>query len=471
MRIILRHSLCIMGAFLAVWAPAGCGAVMDNLGFGQPTVRSVSPANNAVNIPGGAEIVVRFSKEMDRVKTAEEFSLSTTEGEVYGYFSWEDGGTTMRFQPRTPLDGTLYTVSVSTGAEDMDGNDLEKEFSSVFYVNTDSQRPAILSYDPANDSLGISPLANVNVNFSEPVDLDSIYSAITLTPSVEGTFQWNPAHTSITFDPLYELEYGTTYTATVSDSLRDANGNSLQESLSFNFTVGDDFIKPTVLSVLQLPAGAAWDETATTNGIERAGDLLITFSEQVARADMEGAITLTPDAGFYIDANITDTTARLVFDSPLESETAYTLKIAKSIRDVQHNQLEREYAYRFFTNGPLSLRPTVLTMADAGGDWNPTEIEPLTYAGLEYAGVVIRFSQAMRPASINVTIDIAAGSAQGSPQAINPEWNGALTEYTFAMDDMYAGKVYRIRVKGGSTGARDANGNSMKEDFVQYVRF
>ena len=83
----------------------------------------------------------------------------------------------------------------------------------------------------------------------------------------------------------------------------------------------------------------------------------------------------------------------------------------------------------------------------------------------------------MNPTTISVSIETTVGSG-GVARVINPLWPESttppvekLTQYHFAIKNVAAGNVYKIIVKGGKRGARDVNGNYLKEKYVQLIRF
>lgn len=477
-----------------------CSYIDEKMGFDCPKVISIYPSNFTTNVASNVTVKVSFSKSMDTVKTNESFSLSSTSGTIDGYFRWPEGNKTMTFEPKNSLaDAQMYTIMITSEAEDKDGNDLDETYTSVFYVNTDLSPPTVIANTPANDATGILPDTNIIITFSEAMDIDTIYDGITITPAVQGTYFWNDTHTVITFEPLYDLSYGNTYSVILSKSLKDVNGNTLQEQMIFNFTVGDDFLKPRVQTVRQDPPGTApagytlndpWQEGMINYAIEKQNNIVIIFSEPVQRNTMYDAITIIPRCDFYIQANPTDTLATLVFNTPMNSESNYTLTISTIISDVQNNSLDREYLFHYFTNSVNSLQPTVEYITDPnfdtdGWDYPPSDpdasqdywtlgsTETLSWAE-PYTNVHIIFSAIMDPETVTVTIDRVVGSS-GTVHVVEPDWPSIppaqFRVYEFALEGVQAGDTYKITVKGGSKGAKDVQGNYMEEDFVQYVRF
>ncbi|GEM_PF-541741 len=495
-----KKTIIVMLFLIANMVFSECSYIDEKMGFDRPKVISIYPSNFMTDVASNVIVEVSFSKSMDTIKTNESFSLSSASGNVDGYFRWSNGDKRMTFEPKNSLtDAQMYTIIITSEAEDKDGNDLEETHTTVFYVNTDLNPPTVIANTPANDATGILPDASIIITFSEAMDIDTIYDGITITPAVQGTYSWNGTCTVITFDPLYDLSYGTTYTVTLSESLKDVNGNALRDQQKFSFTVGDDFIKPTVQTVRQNPEGTApagytlndpWQEGSINYAIEKQNNILITFSEPVLRNTMYDAITITPGCDFSIQANPTDTVATLMFNAPMNSESNYTLTIETIISDVQNNALDREYVFHYFTNSVNSLRPTVEYITDPnydtdGWDYPPSDpdasqdywtlgsTETLSWAD-PYTNVHIIFSAVMDPETVTVTIERVIGTA-GPAYMVEPDWPNIapalLRVYEFDLEGVQAGNTYRITVKGGSKGAKDVHGNYMKEDFVQYVRF
>jgi subtilisin family serine protease len=109
-------------------AIAGCSAAapQDNAA---PAVSTVSPTENAADVPASANVSVTFSEPMNTTVTqGEAFSLVPAGGggAVSGTFSWS--GQTMTFDPSSNLAaGAQYTATVSTAAKDLAGNALASQ--------------------------------------------------------------------------------------------------------------------------------------------------------------------------------------------------------------------------------------------------------------------------------------------------------------------------------------------------------
>ncbi len=473
-----------------------CDNLEERLGFDRPEVVSVSPARFAEGVPADTAVRIVFSRDMDTAKTNQAFRLNSESGGCRGSFRWPNGRTLVFF-PEGPLYDNMYTITLAETAEDRKGNDLREGIESVFYVNSDLTPPRVLSHTPERNATGVHPAPEtdpilyagsfIRVIFSEAMDMDSIYAGFTISPPVQGLFCWNDIRTEVVFTPIYNLHYGTTYTITLGTSIRDINGNKLREQFSWGFTVGDDFTGPSITSVYQPQSGAAptpWEEDTDNPGCEKNGDIVLVFDEPVSRESACDAVTISPPAEFHIESPEESSAITIKFDEPLESEKAYQLKIASSLSDVHGNSMEREYRYRFITDGPASTRPGVICITDTRLGfaepwtgpyecWAASEIEPVTaYGPGEY--VYILFTKEIDPVSINIAIDRSFGPSGTRPKVSQIDWPdippGPFRAYRFALSELITGTTYKITLRGGPGGLRDSEGNTMKEDYIQFFK-
>ncbi len=116
----------------------GCGGSSGGSGTNAPdttvpTVSSTFPTDGATDVKVNSVISVTFSEEMDDATiTSATLTLEDAASNAVGG-SVSCSGTTATFTPGANLDfNTTYTLSVSTGAEDLAGNALEGESSLSF---------------------------------------------------------------------------------------------------------------------------------------------------------------------------------------------------------------------------------------------------------------------------------------------------------------------------------------------------
>jgi glycosidase len=61
--------------------------------------------------------------------------------------------------------------------------------------------PVVVSNSPAHDAANVPVNASIILQFSKPMDTNSVQSAFVTSPAVAGTFTWSAAHDTVTFTP------------------------------------------------------------------------------------------------------------------------------------------------------------------------------------------------------------------------------------------------------------------------------
>lgn len=107
---------------------------LDNI---PPTVSSVYPANNTVDLAVTTTITATFSKAMDSSTITTDTFLVNGSGNISGTVTYS--GTTATFTPTTNLDyGKTYTATITTGAKDSAGNALQTDYTWSFTTQSGS---------------------------------------------------------------------------------------------------------------------------------------------------------------------------------------------------------------------------------------------------------------------------------------------------------------------------------------------
>jgi len=139
---------------LYVVAIVGCGdnsnpgvdaaGMTDAADMGPPRVLSVTPADGEDSVSAQVNIVVTFSKPMNKVATQAAYqSPDIPPGQVV--FSWNETGTELTVDPASDLEyatgadpqtltARAYAYFISTVAEDLSGNALDQQTNVTFYT-------------------------------------------------------------------------------------------------------------------------------------------------------------------------------------------------------------------------------------------------------------------------------------------------------------------------------------------------
>ncbi|MGH7993574.1 MAG: alpha-amylase family glycosyl hydrolase, partial [Limisphaerales bacterium] len=153
--------------------------------------------------------------------------------------------------------------------------------------------PVVVSNSPAHDATNVPVNASIVLQFSKPMDTNSVQSALSTTPAVVGAFAWSPAHDTLTFTPggagLPPLN---TVIVRVTNSTVDAvSGNAMfaPYQLQFHTGAGVADVTPPTVSLL-----------TPTNGTLVSGNLPVsgTAADNVAVQKVEVEL----DNGIWVTA-------------------------------------------------------------------------------------------------------------------------------------------------------------------------
>jgi hypothetical protein len=192
-----------------------------------PTVTAVVPANGSTNVPISQALGVTFSEAMDPATiTTATITLTSSGGAVTGVVTSSGAGAT--FTPSSPLAyNTVYTATVTTGAQDLAGQPLASNY--VWSFTTTTPPPAVISTIPLNSATGVPVNQVISATFNEAVKCASLASPATVvsvtgprTTSVAGTVACSGA--VATFTPADYLAFNTVYTATITNGPQSLAG-------------------------------------------------------------------------------------------------------------------------------------------------------------------------------------------------------------------------------------------------------
>ncbi|MBW2107666.1 MAG: PQQ-binding-like beta-propeller repeat protein [Deltaproteobacteria bacterium] len=216
-----------------------------------PVINATNPADGATDVGVGVSIMAQFSEAVDPATvTGATFLVSHGAAPVAGTIACD--GATATFVPTVPLDyNTAYTVSITTGVQDLAGNALEADYSWSFSTEQapDITPPAVESTSPAHSAADVGIAAAMAVTFSEDMNPSSIDGTTFFVDGgaghIAGTVSANGR--IAVFTPAAVLDYATLYTATVTTGVTDTAGNALEGAYIWTFTTEDP--PPPVISV------------------------------------------------------------------------------------------------------------------------------------------------------------------------------------------------------------------------------
>jgi hypothetical protein len=209
-----------------------------------PTVLSAVPANAAASVTLEGNLTATFSEAMNAATiSATTFTLAGPGADtVAGVVTLSDDGLTATFNPASNLAGsTLFTATITAGAQDLAGNALASNHVWTFTTGAtpDTTPPTVSSTVPAASATGVAIGSDLTATFSEAM-IPGTLSATTFTLAGPGATEVagvvSYTGTTATFNPSSDLAGSTVYTATITTGAQDLAGNALASNHVWTFT-------------------------------------------------------------------------------------------------------------------------------------------------------------------------------------------------------------------------------------------
>jgi hypothetical protein len=347
-----------------------------------PTVISTVPAfpPAAVNVPINQALSATFSVAMNPATiSATTFTLTgpgTTP--VTGAVAYVAAGSTATFTPAVSLlPNTVYTATITTGAQNLAGTPLATSYVWTFTTGAAVVvTPTVTTTVPSPGASNVPSNQAVTATFSVPMNPGTINSTTFSltgpgTTAVAGLVAYAAVGNTLTFTPTANLLTNTLYTATITTGAQSLAGTALASNYVWTFTtVAPVAVPPQVVSTL--PANGA-NNVSLTQAISATftkamNPLTITSSTfQLTQGGNAVAGALTYDANTF--------TATLTPTVPLLPSTSYVATVTSGATDLAGDPLGATGAanpWTFTTAAaivppPVVLGPTISLFGGFGG--------------------------------------------------------------------------------------------------------
>ncbi len=420
-----------------------------------PVVLSTVPPNGATGVAISQSLAATFSEPMNPTTlNPATFTLMGPSGPVAGSITYNTTGSVATFAPSTPLtNGTRYTATVTTGAQNLAGEGLTSNYSWSF--TTIAPPLAVLLTVPVNAATGVPISQALTATFSQPLNCQTLASpatTFTLTGPAKTAIAGavSCAGTVATFTPNSNLTYNTLYTATITTGATDAAGISLASNYVWSFITLPAPTPPTVIATVPL-------NQAINVPISQA--VLATFSEAMNASTINTAnFTLagpgsTPVVGTVSYAP-SGSVATFTPSAPLAYSTLYTATITTGVVGLTGASLVNNYVWTFTTAAaPIVIVPRVSSTIPL----NLATNVPLNQI------VSATFSEPMNPSTIN-SANFTLSAAGGGTVAGIVAYAAVGNTLTFTpAANLVPNTMYTATI---TTGATDLSGNALTAPYT-----
>ena len=295
-------------------------------------------------------------------------------------------GNVATINPSVDLDNSLlHTLTITTGVQDLVGNQLSSEYISTFTsASADSVAPSITGNTPSNTSSNIATSVKPTVTFDEAMNPSNI-SNITLynisnSSSVAGSVSL--VGNTATFTPNSNLAMGKQFRFRIPTTVTDLAGNSVTLRDYTFTTIFPETVPPQVLSVSPLNNASL---------VSVSSSISITFNESMNSSTLNSSNMSVSCAG-NISGGISDngTTMTFLADFPLPFLTTCTVTVTTGVQDLSGNAMTSNYVFTFDTEDSEKIKPTILSYNPVDGAVDVSST----------AAITIVFSERMKASSI-----------------------------------------------------------------------
>jgi len=310
--------------------------------------------------------------------------------------------------------------------------------------DVDSAAPRVSSSFPRNGATEVSTNTMVIVTFDEGMAEASSDHVSIAGPGSPGLSDpsWSGTQLTLTTSGLLSTSR---YTVTVATGVTDDSlpGNEMDEPNAFLFTTGSGVAPTPPIIQYTTPVHDA-------TGVAIATKVVIGFSKAMDTTVTRGAVSVSPSFDWSPAWSDGDTVLTVNPDNNLMPNTRYTFTVSEGALASDGTSMASPYAFHITTGDPPDVtRPTV---TDNYPPDRQREISPY----LEE--LTITFSEPMDTASVEAALSISPSRITSKTWRVDDTVLAMVVEMT---DD----ERYTVTV---GTGAADASGNRLTEEFTFY---
>lgn len=307
-----------------------------------PTISSVNPEDGATDVSISSNITITFSEPIDlNTVTDNTVKLNTPAFSNNIQATVTISGNLMTINPTEDLEpDSEYTLTLTIGLADAEGNNLASDFTSTFTTEyIDQEHPSVVSFSVSNGETGVSASGGITITFSEPMDSESLDGGILFR--MGGTTDYLPISFDVTGNdvvvtPDEGMKGNTEYVLDVTVNVTDLAGNQL------------DFAKGRVFTTVEVPLTIiSMTPEDDALYVEVDQEIVITFSEPINESTVS---VFWAGSGPAITTSVDGAVLTVIAtDGFTEFETDYLLQISSGIEDIYGNSMASSELLSFTT--------------------------------------------------------------------------------------------------------------------------
>lgn len=229
--------------------------------------------------------------------------------------------------------------------------------------------PVIVNFFPADSVNEVSNISNIVFEFDIRMNVQETQNAITISPSVAGTYKWENDNKKVTFTPAKGYVPGTKYTVSIATSAKTHFGINLPKKNTFSFTT-----RSKMNLVSTYPINNASD-------ISTSVLISVKFDKGIDASTLANKITLTDsdENRILVTANQSKYSLGIIdFESktPLNNNTLYRITLKAGIGDVEYVTFPQQVIIEFRTEKRYTFTGNILEGFEVDNVWQSPLLSP-----------------------------------------------------------------------------------------------
>jgi hypothetical protein len=212
---------------------------------------SVTPAPGATGLCPLSVVSATFPQAMNPATlNTNTFTVAAGGVKVAGTVTADATNKIFTFTPAQPLAlSTLYTVTITTGAQDPFGNALATNYTWTFTTGATTctgATPVVVTTSPLANAIGVCPNVPITATFSIAMNPATINTGTFLISGTTGVVTVDSTDEIGIFTPTTTLALNTAYIGTITTGAQSSTGNALAAPYTWNFTTSTQICQPPV---------------------------------------------------------------------------------------------------------------------------------------------------------------------------------------------------------------------------------
>ena len=343
-------------------------------------VTSSDPRSNASNVSTGTDVRATFlsSLKESSITSGGIVFRNTTDGKDVSFDVSLSGSKTIIVKPKDTLSKNCdYSVKFTSNIKEYDGYSIDEytlKFSTGSSASSSSDTKYISSRDPDNNDTDVKVNTDIVVKFDRDMDESTMKeSNIVLKETDRGTevnttVDYSDSKRILTITPRSSLKDNTDYTIILEDSIRDDDGDRIDNEIKWYFSTKKGSTTSTSSTPSTVFANDMTPKSGAT-GVSLTAALKVVFSGALDPSTLTGdSVKLQKAATSEVvttgrEYKTTDNSINLYLLQPLASNTVYNV-IINGLKDSTGKSVS--FLQYSFTTGSSSTGNTGTSTGGTG---------------------------------------------------------------------------------------------------------